>query len=106
MTAPFDPRVTDNDPLRRRSLLRMLAAAVAAVEPATAVIGRLSRRRNSVVIGDIALEVTGRVIILALGKAAIPMSRGALVALDGMDVETVIATDAAGAAGRRQHLDR
>ena len=98
MTAPFDPRVTDNDPLRRRSLLRMLAAAVAAVEPATAVIGRLSRRRNSVVIGDIALEVTGRVIILALGKAAIPMSRGALVALDGMDVETVIATDAAGAA--------
>ncbi len=60
---PFDPAVLAPDPERRRVVLEVLAAGLAAVEPAAAV------RRA---LGDQAGPVT----VLALGKAAAAMVRG------------------------------
>jgi glycerate-2-kinase len=91
MTPRFDPRVLDFDPVPRRIVLEVLEAALAAADPEAAVRRNLATSRGSVRIGgsDHAAP-KGRVIILALGKAAAAMARGAVSALEGLAVTGVV----------------
>ncbi len=67
---PFDPAVLAPDPSRRTVVLEVLAAALRAVDPATAVQRALA--------GD---GGTGPVTLLAFGKAAAAMAHGAAAAV-------------------------
>ncbi len=64
---PFDPQVLAPDPARRGVVLEVLAAALAAVEPSVAVARALDGH-------------AGPVTVLAFGKAAAAMARGAAAA--------------------------
>ncbi len=62
----------------RDLLSAILGAALAAVEPGAAVRTALSRRGSSLVGGGRTFPVAGRVSVLALGKAAVPMAQAAV----------------------------
>ncbi|HUT77615.1 MAG TPA: glycerate-2-kinase family protein, partial [Polyangia bacterium] len=62
----------------RRHLSAILDAALAAVEPGAAVRAALLRRGSALVCGGDVFPVAGQVAVLAIGKAAVPMTRAAL----------------------------
>ncbi len=75
------------------TLLRgMYDAAVAAVDPAAAVRGALVLDDDVVRCGDMAIPATGRLIVLAFGKAASAMARGLCDVLGDRAMEGVIVT--------------
>jgi len=98
---PLDPRVLANDPERRSVVLRVLDAAVAAVGPEVAVRHHLTRMQGMLWIGGHEVpEPRGKVILLALGKAAVPMARTAVDVLRGLPITgAAAAPTAAGVAG-------
>ncbi len=59
----------------------MFAAAVAAVEPARAVERALQRNGDSLRVDDALLSIAGGVHVVAVGKAAVAMTLGAIRAL-------------------------
>jgi hydroxypyruvate reductase len=59
----------------------MFAAALAAVEPSLAVERTLRRDGDTLQVGDAILSIAGGVHIVAVGKAAVAMTRGAIRAL-------------------------
>ena len=78
MTAgPFDPTVLDNDPIRRGTLLEILADALAEVDPERAVRRAVRHQGDSVAIADIELDpaTIDQIRVLAFGKAAPAMAR-------------------------------
>ena len=62
-----------------KSICRVLAASLNAVHPGTLVRWNLSRRGSLLLIGDRKVELPrdGRLIVLAVGKAALPMAAAA-----------------------------
>ncbi|MFC2083276.1 DUF4147 domain-containing protein, partial [Candidatus Bipolaricaulota bacterium] len=72
----------DRDRLRERPLrddhLRILEAALAAVDPAALIRERLLVDENALVIDDLRFPIKNRgVWILSIGKAAVPMAQAA-----------------------------
>ncbi|HET7092937.1 MAG TPA: DUF4147 domain-containing protein, partial [Thermomicrobiales bacterium] len=63
------------------ALQRWYDAAVAAVEPARAVRETVRRSGRSILIGDDVVPTPGRVVTVAIGKAALAMTAGAVEAL-------------------------
>lgn len=87
MTAAFDPAVLGADPGPRRDVLAVLAGALAAADPAAAVRRSLARRGGELLVGGRRVRLPeGRVLVLALGKAAVAMAGAALEALEGLQV--------------------
>ncbi len=91
----------------REHVEAIVAAAVAAAEPGAAVQANLRRQGNQLEVGrapqawrfDIG---QGRIFVIASGKAAIPMGRAALQALEGEFAEAIFVTKQAEAGlGRR-----
>ncbi len=78
----FDPSVLAPDPRRRRVVLEVLEAAVAAVDPASAVEDHLRFDGGRIEI-DGGLPAPRRVDVLAVGKAAAAMCRAASKVLGG-----------------------
>ncbi|MCS7011696.1 MAG: glycerate kinase [Anaerolineales bacterium] len=72
---------------RGDAITRILAAAIAAVEPATTVRRAVLRQGNRLVIGGLSYDLPAyrRIFLLGLGKAAVPMS-AALAELLGYDL--------------------
>ncbi len=95
----FDPAVLAPDPRRRSMVLAVLAAALAAVEPETAVRNALRRSGENLVLGEATVSATslGRAFVLAFGKAAPAMARGAVAALDGIPRAGVVVAPEPGA---------
>jgi len=75
----FDLLLTDS--LRAhpqgRALAEIMAAALAAVEPASAVRRHLQRVDDAILIGDRRYTGVGRVVVVGAGKAGAPMARAA-----------------------------
>ena len=93
---PLDPRVLANDPERRSVVLKVLDAAVAAVGPEVAVRRHLARMRGCS--GSVATRFpspAARSILLALGKAAVPMARTAVEVLRGLPITGAVAAPTA-----------
>src|SRR4051812_21878081 len=59
----------------------MFAAAVLAVEPSAAVEGALRREGSTLYVGNAIISIASGVHVVAVGKAADPMTRGAFRAL-------------------------
>ena len=76
----FDPAVLDNDPIRRASVLWILEAALAEVEPDAAVRRALQHRESLCEAAGVHpdLESVDKVWLLAFGKAAPAMARAAV----------------------------
>lgn len=68
-----EPRLAKAD----ASIRRWFRAALAAVDPATAVELCLARDGTTLIIGDQRVRVAGRLVTIAVGKAAVGMARGA-----------------------------
>jgi glycerate 2-kinase len=66
----------------RQMVHQLFAAALSAVEPSRAVRRVLSYRDDELQIGDARVPAPGRITIVAIGKAAVAMTQGALEALD------------------------
>src|SRR5918997_2208145 len=67
-----------------RALIRKLfSAALQAVEPARAVRDTLAWRDGCLIVGEKSLPATNRVHVMAVGKAAVAMTQGALEAVNG-----------------------
>lgn len=60
----------------RQSIVGWFEAALAAVEPAAAVQRSLRREGASLFVKDRAIEVRSRLLVVGVGKAAVPMARG------------------------------
>ena len=91
MIPRFDPRIFKTDPSARRLVVEVLAAAVDAADPEAAVRRNVAMSPGLLHIGGTDLAAPrGRVIVLALGKAATAMARGAVSALDGLPVTGVM----------------
>jgi glycerate 2-kinase len=91
MPTRFDPEVLRNDPRHRGQVLEVLEEALAAVDPAGAVRRHLIRAGETLRIGDSVGPVpAGRIVILALGKASVPMAASALAVLEGLPVVGVV----------------
>jgi glycerate 2-kinase len=69
VTSRFDPRVLVPDPVKRGQMLRWLEAGLAAVEPEALTASALAGR-------------SGRTMVIAIGKAAAAMARGAASELE------------------------
>lgn len=99
MPAAFDPAVLTADPGPRADVLAALAGALAAGDPAAAVRSSLLRQGGDLLVRGARVPLPRRrVIVLALGKAAVAMAGAALEALEGVEVAGAIA--APGMAGR------
>lgn len=97
MSVPgFDEGVLENDPERRGSLLRVFQAGVAAVEPHAAVRTSLYRDGDLLAFGDgwINLTEVDRCVILAFGKASVPMASAAAAVLHDQRTEGVVVSNA------------
>jgi hydroxypyruvate reductase len=71
---------------------QLFAAALSAVEPSRAVRRVLSYRDDELQIGDAHVPAPGRINIVAIGKAAVAMTQGALEALDTSHVSGDVIT--------------
>jgi hydroxypyruvate reductase len=93
----YDPQVLANDPARRRLLLDLAAAALAAVDPAAAIGRNLERDGDELRIGsDVVTIPSGGVILLGLGKASVAMARAVGEILRGVPVTGAVVTNAPG----------
>src|SRR5688572_18079352 len=70
-----------SDPARA-AIESMYAAALAAADPRRAVATALRIEGNSILIDGQPIECSGRVVLIALGKAAVAMSQGAVDVLN------------------------
>jgi len=84
----FDAGVLEADPGPRADVLAVIESALEAVDPAAAVRRHLPRL--------VAAPPPGRVIVLALGKAALPMAAAAVAVLAGVPITGVAATNTRG----------
>ena len=74
-----EPETSDHDvELARARIRELFAAALEAVEPARAVRDTLDWRDGCLVVGDATLPDAGGVHVVAVGKAAVAMTQGAL----------------------------
>lgn len=91
----FDLRVLANDPGRRRNLMRVFASALAAVDPEAAVKAALVREGDVLTLDERRLDLAHfeRGVVLAFGKAAVPMARGITSVLTGLPVDGVVASN-------------
>lgn len=89
---PFDPAVITNDPERRLFLLSILEAALGALDPGRAVRRALSRSDNELQLGRMSIDTNTvhRVIVLAMGKAALAMAGAVADLLGDLDLEGVV----------------
>ena len=97
MSVPgFDECVLENDPERRGSLLRVFQAGLAAVDPHAAVRRSLYREGDLLAYGDgwINLTEVDRCVILAFGKASVPMASAAAAVLHDQRTEGVVVSNA------------
>jgi glycerate 2-kinase len=90
----LDPTDTRNHDLElaRARILELFFAALEAVEPARAVRDALDWRDGSLVVGDVTLPSRGGVHVVAVGKAAVAMTQGALESVDGAIVSGDVIT--------------
>lgn len=87
----FDPGVLEADPVPRQAVLAVLSAVLAAADPEAAVRRNLVAGRGTIRVGGTDLAApSGRVIVLALGKAAPAMARAAVSVLAGLAVTGVV----------------
>lgn len=95
----FDPRILDNDPIRRRLLLNLLVAALASLDPEEAVRDALRREGNQLRLSgtNVDLGAIRRIIVLALGKAAVAMASAVDQILWDRDLQGVVVSPDAGA---------
>ncbi len=95
----FDPAVLAADPARRRVVLGILDVALDAVDPEQAVRNAVRRSGETVLCGDavVSAPAIGRVFIIAFGKAAVAMARGAVRAFDGIPRAGLVAAPDPGA---------
>jgi glycerate 2-kinase len=104
MVTAFDPAVLRADPEPRADVLATLAGALAAVDPADAVRRNLRRRDRGLELAGKRVPLPpGRVLVLALGKAAVPMAGAALEALPRVEITGAVA--APGVEGRLGPLE-
>ncbi len=93
----YDPQVLTADPARRRLLLDLAGAAVAAVDPSAAVAAGMQRDGDLLHVGDATARIPpGGVVILGLGKASVPMARAAGEILRGIPLSGAVVTNAPG----------
>jgi len=94
-SARVDPGALINDPGRRASLARVFESALTAVDPASAVISRLRREGNCLIAGErtIDLHDINRAIVLAFGKAAVPMAKAIVSAVGDLPTEGVVVSN-------------
>src|SRR5829696_612010 len=78
--------------LTRSLVQELFLAALEAVEPARAVRTTLAYRDGRLIVGDKLLPVARGVHVMAVGKAAVAMTRGALEALNGIVVSGDVIT--------------
>jgi hydroxypyruvate reductase len=78
--------------LARARIRELFFAALEAVEPARAVRDTLDWRDGSLVVGNVALPSPEGVHLVAVGKAAVAMTQGALEAVDGAIVSGDVIT--------------
>lgn len=71
----------------------MFRAALAAVDPLTATRDRLSLRDGALIAGDARVPLRGRLLVVGMGKAAVPMAAGAEAALGDRIVGGVVVTN-------------
>ncbi len=76
----------------RETVTRLFDAAVTAVDPDRAVREALSLCDGAIVVSDKRIEVANRIHIVAIGKAAVAMTRGALKALGGVKLSGDVIT--------------
>jgi glycerate 2-kinase len=96
----LDPRswhdpTTDSDPdldLARALIRELFIDALESVEPARAVRDALALREGSLIVGDKTLPAAKRIHVIAVGKAAVAMTQGALEALNGVAVSGDVVT--------------
>ncbi|CAN5784802.1 glycerate kinase [soil metagenome] len=90
---------------QHRSLIKALyAAAINAADPVSAVERSLALRGNTLTVGARSLELTGRVVVVSIGKAAARMATGAASALGDKAEQGIVITKyghAEGALDRR-----
>ncbi len=72
----YDPAVLRSDPVRRRTVMDLVRAAIDAVEPEAAVRRSMQRHGNALIVDGTVLDLSGvaRVRVIGLGKAAVPMT--------------------------------
>jgi hydroxypyruvate reductase len=75
---------------RRRTVLDLLDTALRAVDPGPAVQAAIQREDGAVVVDGHRLPLDGRVVILAVGKAAAAMAEGAVASLEGLPFSGVV----------------
>ena len=88
-------RTTCSDPdlgLARDRIRELFFAALESVEPARAVRDALAFREGCLVVGDKTLPSSKHVHVIAVGKAAVAMTQGALEALNGAAVSGDVIT--------------
>jgi hydroxypyruvate reductase len=78
--------------LARERIRELFAAALRAVEPASAVRATLAARDGSLVVGDVILPMLNGVHVVAVGKAAVAMTHGALDVLGTVVLSGVVIT--------------
>ena len=66
----------------RETVRRLFAAALQAVEPAQAVRRALRHHHDELLVGETRVAAPGGIFVVAIGKAAVAMTQGALEALD------------------------
>ncbi|NIR36807.1 MAG: DUF4147 domain-containing protein, partial [Actinobacteria bacterium] len=76
---------------RRRTILELLDAALGAVDPRAAVARAIDRDGETVIVAGETYRPKGRIVLLALGKAAATMAEGAAEALAGIPLTGVVA---------------
>ena len=96
----FDLTPHRHDPVRLE-FLEIGRAALAAVDPDAAVRRHLQRRDDTLVVGGRALRLADydRVVVLGLGKAAVPMGRATVDVLADRSLSGVLVTNDPGPAG-------
>lgn len=91
MAVAFDPAVLEPDPAPRADVLAALEGALAAADPRTAVARCLARVGRHLEVGGERLPLPkGRVVVLAFGKAGVPMAEAALEVLAGLRIAGLV----------------
>ncbi len=84
-TTLFSPDVLAPDPEHRKPMLKVMTAALRAVDPANAVKRAVSRRGHVLTVDGITFDLNrvGRVLVVGAGKASAPMARALEEVLEG-----------------------
>ena len=91
--APDSAEISEHDLRRARALIsELFTAAIEAVEPSRAVRTFLGCRDGRIMVGGKTLPAVSDVHVVAVGKAAIAMTRGAVQALNGLIVSGDVIT--------------